>query len=54
MGKVKIKLGYIYINCDSVKRGEGLTKAYIFNGTFELEFEHFQEKEEGVGKSQTT
>ena len=27
--------------CNSVKRGEGLTKASTCNGTFVLEFEHF-------------
>ena len=47
MGKSQDQVGIqcilfqIYPSCDSVKRGEGLTKAWTCNGTFVLEFEHF-------------
>ena len=64
-GKVKIKLGssvfysgQFYpsykLLCDYVKRGEGLNKASICNGTFVLEFEHFLKSVVGQPKCNTT
>ena len=42
-------LFHICFSCDSVKRGEQLTKAWIINGNFVLEFEHFLNTGRGGG-----